>query len=292
MLKRIEIVLILQRLMDRMYDAAGKSVNGTKGVMGYLGTRFTYRRDALVFLLCASAALIVLTGQKVLIITGMATMSLSIFFWLLMIFSWTIDPLIDFKMRIKKIKHWGKRLYKYLSFRFKDVDSKHHVEAYSWGLLAYFQELKEEISRFSKTKLLEKFLIRFFSTFMILTIGYAFIYYGLYKLDPCSFVSIAEQTGVAPFGSFADFVYYSGITIATVGYGDIYPVHNLARFLVIIEVMSGALLVIFLISSFTSISIHLTSERQKELISDIDEEIKSIDRIFSDIERSRGKKNG
>ncbi|MFA6355993.1 MAG: potassium channel family protein [Candidatus Omnitrophota bacterium] len=292
MLKRIEIVLTLQRLMDRMYDAVGKSVNGAKGIMGYLGTRFTYRRDALVFLLCASAALIILTDRKVLIITGMATMSLSIFLWLLMIFSWTIDPLIDFKMRIKKIKHWGKRLYKYLSFRFKDMDSRHHVEAYSWGLLAYLQELREEISRFSKTNLLEKFLIRFFSTFMILTVGYAFMYYGLYKLDPRSFVSIAKQTGAASFGSFADFVYYSGITIATVGYGDIYPVQNFARFLVIIEVMSSALLVIFLISSFTSISIHLTAERQKELINDIDEEIKSIDRIFSDIERSRGKKNG
>jgi hypothetical protein len=124
---------------------------------------------------------------------------------------------------------------------------------------------------------------------MILTIGYAIMYFGLYKLDPGGFVSIAKQTGAATFGSFTDFIYYSAITIATVGYGDIYPVHIIARFLVVIEVLSGALLVIFLISSFTSISIHLTAERQKELIDDVDEEIKSLDRIFSDIEKNRSK---
>jgi hypothetical protein len=281
MLKRIKLVLSLQHMIDRFYDLAGKALNYTKGLMGYLGNRFTYRRDFVVFLLVVSALLIVISDSAFIIISGMIMMSFSIFTWLLIIFSWTIDPLIDFKIRIKKIKHWGKRLYKYLSLEFKDIESKHHVEAYSWGLLAYFQELKEEINRFSKTNLLEKFLIRFFTTFMILSIGYAFMYYGFYKLDSGSFVSIAEQTGAASFGSLADFIYYSGITIATVGYGDIYPVHNFARLLVIIEVMSSALLVIFLISSFTSISIHLTVERQKELIEDIEKEIKAIDKVFS-----------
>jgi len=66
-------------------------------------------------------------------------------------------------------------------------------------------------------------------------------------------------------------------------------VHIIARFLVVVEVLSGALLVIFLISSFTSISIHLTAERQRELIDDIEKEIRSMDKVFSDIEKSRGK---
>lgn len=276
-------------MIDRTYSAVERSVNRAKGILGYLGSRFTYRRDSVVFLLCISAALVLASGSKAVIILGMFMMSVSIFLWLLIIFSWTMDPLIDFKIRIKKIKHWGKRLYKYLSMEFKGVDSKHHVEAYSWGLLAYFQELKGEISKFSKTNLLEKFLLRFFTTFMILTIGFAIMYFGLYKLDPGGFVSIAEQTGAATFGSFTDFIYYSAITIATVGYGDIYPVHIIARFLVVVEVLSGALLVIFLISSFTSISIHLTAERQRELIDDIDKEIRSMDKVFSDIEKSRGK---
>ncbi len=287
MFKRIRLVLGLQRVMDRFYDLAGRFFGSLKGLMGYLGIRFTYRRDFVVFLLLVSASLIVVSDSRFIIISGMIMMSFSIFTWLLIIFSWTIDPLIDFKIRIRKIKHWGKRLYKYLSLEFRDIESRHHVEAYSWGLLAYFQELKEEVSRFSKTNLLEKFLIRFFTTFMILSIGYAFMYYGLYKLDPGSFVSIAEQTGAASFGSLADFIYYSGITIATVGYGDIYPVHNFARLMVIVEVMSSALLVIFLISSFTSISIHLTVERHKELTEEIEKEIKAIDRVFSEIGRTK-----
>lgn len=292
MLKRIEIVFIMQRFVDRFYAFCDRFMNRSKGLLGYLGSRFTYRRDVIVMLLVLSAGLILFAYSRWLVLIGMVSMAFSIFLWLLIIFSWTIDPLIDFKIRIKKIKHWGKRLFKYLSLQFKDIESKHHVEAYSWGLLAYFQELKSEIARFSKTNLLEKFLIRFFTTFMILTIGYAFMYFGLYKIDPSSFVSVAQQEGSAGFGSIGDFVYYSAITIATVGYGDIYPVHGFARLLVVFEVLSGALVVIFLISSFTSISIHLTVERQKELIDDIDKEISAIDRIFSAIGKPRDNKDG
>lgn len=292
MFKRIEIVFIMQRLVDRFYAFCDRLMNSFKGLLGYLGTRFTYRRDVVVMLLVLSAGLIFLAYSRWLILIGMVSMAFSIFLWLLIIFSWTIDPLIDFKIRIRKIKHWGKRLFKYLSLQFKDIESRHHVEAYSWGLLAYFQDLKNEITRFSKTNLLEKFLIRFFTTFMILTIGYAFMYFGLHKIDPSSFVSVAQQEGTAGFGSITDFTYYSAITIATVGYGDIYPVHGFARLLVVFEVLSGALVVIFLISSFTSISIHLTAERQKELVSDIDKEINAIDKIFSAIGKPRDIKDG
>ena len=133
--------------------------------------------------------------------------------------------------------------------------------------------------------MLQKFLGRFFSTFIILILGYAFIYFGLQKIMGSCFVSSAEQQGLTTFGSILDFVYYSAITIATVGYGDIYPVHSFARAFVLTEVLCGALIVIFLISSFTSISVHLTTERQKELIGDIEKEIKGIDAIFSELKQ-------
>ena len=123
---------------------------------------------------------------------------------------------------------------------------------------------------------------------MFLILGYAFIYYGLHKILISSFVSTAELGGFARFGSIGDFIYYSAITIATVGYGDIYPVHILARLFVLTEVLYGALLVIFLISSFTAISIPLTSERQKALLGEIEKEIKNIEKVFADIKQLSG----
>lgn len=255
---------------------------------GKFGTKLTYRREIIITLLVSAAVLIFSASWSWLIWLGIAAMMVGMFLWLLVIFSWTLDPLIDYKIRIKKIKRWGERLLKYLSGEFKDLENRHHMEAYAWGKLAYFEELKNEVVNFSKTDLLQKFLGRFFSTFMFLILGYAFIYYGLHKIIGSSFVSTAEQEGLATFGSIADFIYYSAITIATVGYGDIYPVNVLARVFVLTEVIYGALLVIFLISSFTAISISLTSERQKVLLGEIEKEIKNIEKVFSDIKELSG----
>ena len=287
MLKKIAFQI--DRLSEKFSAAFDFFGAGMKNLFfGQFGTKLTYRRELIVTLLVSAAVLIFLSSRDWLIWLGIAAMMAGMFLWLIVIFSWTLDPLIDYKIRIKKIKRWGESLLKYLSGEFKDLEQRHHMEVYAWGKLAYFEELKNEVADFSKTNLLQKFLGRFFSTFMFLILGYAFIYYGLHKIISPSFVSAAEQKGLAAFGSIADFIYYSAITMATVGYGDIYPVHILARVFVLTEVLYGALLVIFLISSFTAISIPLTSERQKALLGEIEKEIKNIEKVFSDIKQLSG----
>src|SRR3989338_1722992 len=248
MLRMLEkIAFQIDRLFEKLsavFDFFGARIKNL--FFGQFGTKLTYRRELIVTLLVFAAVLIFSAWLAWLVWLGIAAMMAGMFLWLIIIFSWTLDPLIDYKIRIKKIKRWGESLLKYLSGEFKDLEQRHHMEAYAWGKLAYFEELKNEVANFSKTNLLQKFLGRFFSTFMFLIVGYAFIYYGLHKIIGSSFVSAAEQNGLAAFGSIADFIYYSAITIATVGYGDIYPVHILARVFVLSEVLYGALLVIFL----------------------------------------------
>jgi len=279
-----KIIYQIERLTEKAGSAADFFGECLKNLFfGKLGIRLTYRREAVIMLLIAAAALIFFTPSKWMIWSGILLMVVGMLLWLIIIFSWTLDPMIDYKIRVRKIRHWGKRLLKYLSGEFRDIEARHHTEAYAWGKLAYFEELKSEVAGFSKTDLLRKFLGRFFSTFMILIFGYAFIFFGLQKITENSFISSAQQAGLAAFGSIADFIYYSAITIATVGYGDIYPVHAFARVFVIAEVLSGALLVIFLVSSFTAISISLTAERQQALIGEIEKEISGIDKIFSEL---------
>jgi uncharacterized membrane protein YphA (DoxX/SURF4 family) len=284
-----KIIFQFDRIFEKfsaVFDFFGARVKNL--FFGPFGTKLTYRRELVVTLLVLAAVIIFFASWNWLIWMGIAAMMAGMFLWLIIIFSWTLDPLIDYRIRIRKIKKWGERLLKYLSGEFKALENRHHMEAYAWGKLAYFEELKNEVINFSKTNLLQKFLGRFFSTFMFLILGYAFIYYGLHKIMGSSFVSVAEQAGFARFGSIADFIYYSAITIATVGYGDIYPVHVLARLFVVTEVLYGALLVIFLISSFTAISIPLTSERQKELLGEIEKEIKNIEKVFAEIKQLSG----
>ncbi|MDP3787675.1 MAG: potassium channel family protein [Candidatus Omnitrophota bacterium] len=279
-----KIIFQIERLTEKagsVIDFFGERLKNL--FFGQLGVRLTYRRGAVIILLITAAALIFFAPLKWVVWSGILLMVAGMFLWLIIIFSWTLDPMIDYKIRIQKIKRWGKKLLKYLSGEFKDLEARHHMEAYAWGKLAYFEELKSEVASFSKANLLQKFLGRFFSTFMILILGYAFIFFGLQKISAESFVSAAQQNGLATFGSISDFIYYSAITIATVGYGDIYPIHAFARVFVIAEVLCGALLVIFLVSSFTAISISLTAERQEALIGEIEKEIRSIDKVFSEL---------
>jgi len=72
------------------------------------------------------------------------------------------------------------------------------------------------------------------------------VFASLYRLAEMSlgtgqFVVRGAVTNI----SFADALYFSVITIATVGYGDITPVGPLVRGLASIEVVAGLLLLLF-----------------------------------------------
>lgn len=73
-----------------------------------------------------------------------------------------------------------------------------------------------------------------------LIINYALLYYIFDR----SIGSLFNR----PMLSLLDSIYFSVITIATIGYGDYYPIHNLSKILVMYEVISGTLL---LVVSFT-----------------------------------------
>jgi hypothetical protein len=72
-----------------------------------------------------------------------------------------------------------------------------------------------------------------------LTVNFAIIYYFV----PCKcFLPCALYN--RPFNNFVEALYFSGVTIATLGYGDIIPIHPVSQLLSIYEVFSGILLVV------------------------------------------------
>jgi len=72
---------------------------------------------------------------------------------------------------------------------------------------------------------------RFFGTYCLVV----FLYGIMYTLLDASFANLFNRTDL----SFGDFLYFSFVTITTLGYGDIYPVAWQARFLVVTELISG-----------------------------------------------------
>jgi len=79
---------------------------------------------------------------------------------------------------------------------------------------------------------------------IMLVLTFGAIYYALNVLNPNTFSSKL---------SILDAVYFSLITIATVGYGDINPLTKGAKILVIMEVFLGLLYMLFVVSVFVSV---------------------------------------
>jgi len=73
--------------------------------------------------------------------------------------------------------------------------------------------------------------------YMILGFIWAFIYTALITLSPGSFS--LETIGLSDMDRFAEMLYFSFVTITTLGYGDISPVSQLARSVTVLEAITG-----------------------------------------------------
>jgi hypothetical protein len=84
-----------------------------------------------------------------------------------------------------------------------------------------------------------------------LLLGFAWSHaYELVALwHPGAFAGAVEGTGFQPL------TYYSFVTLTTMGYGDIMPVHPLARALAVLEALTGQLYLAILLARLVSLGI-------------------------------------
>lgn len=106
------------------------------------------------------------------------------------------------------------------------------------GLVKSAKEIKNLIAR----------VLSVFYAYMAVAIVFSALYRLLEHNNPKSFS--------ASFGSWFDAIYFSFVTITTLGYGDIYPVTVPARIMVVLEVLIGLLLLVIMLATAISISFH------------------------------------
>ena len=93
--------------------------------------------------------------------------------------------------------------------------------------------------------------------YLLLGLIWTFVYGMIYHLVPGAF---RFPEGVTTPGPAHGLVYYSFVTLTTVGYGDITPVHPLARSVSMAEALVGQLYPAILIARL--VSLELTSRRR------------------------------
>jgi len=82
--------------------------------------------------------------------------------------------------------------------------------------------------------------------YLLLGLSWAFVYGFIFLAAPGSFEGIPPES---PEGQFLTLVYYSFVTLTTMGYGDITPVSHLARALAYLEAVTGVMYVAVLVAS-------------------------------------------
>lgn len=110
-------------------------------------------------------------------------------------------------------------------------------------IVSHFLLLKYVFSDFfgKKRPVVPSDIIVIFTTYITIAVSFGLLYtvVSLYSSEP-AFSNITFEQGLLNY--YFKHIYFSFITIATVGYGDIVPLNTIARFLAIIEVIFGMLL--------------------------------------------------
>ncbi len=84
--------------------------------------------------------------------------------------------------------------------------------------------------------------------YLLISYVWAFLYQILYILDPGAFSYGAHEAL-----TFYDFLYYSFITITTLGYGDLLPATNHAKSLAVVEAIVGVFYTALVIARLVSL---------------------------------------
>lgn len=87
-------------------------------------------------------------------------------------------------------------------------------------------------------------------SYIELILDYAIFYYLIDKF----FLKVLEYDIESLFGNIFDAVYFSGVTITTLGFGDIKPNNSLTKFFSVYEVLNGVLLLVVCFTIYVSLN--------------------------------------
>lgn len=89
--------------------------------------------------------------------------------------------------------------------------------------------------------------------YFLLGLFWAFVYVGIEKIDPGTF-AFSEALDSEASERLTELLYFSFVTITTLGYGDITPVGDLARALVVLEAFIGQVYLVVLVARLVSLA--------------------------------------
>lgn len=100
------------------------------------------------------------------------------------------------------------------------------------------------------------------SLYLLIGITFSYIYMIVDFYVPNSFLELSHLKSHGVDALFSNFIYYSFVTLTSLGYGDITPLSQQMRFISVLEAMFGQLYLVVLMARL--VNLHLT-DRKAEL---------------------------
>jgi hypothetical protein len=126
-----------------------------------------------------------------------------------------------------------------------------------WTAIALFSAASSIRFAMRSTKVDAEHIYAALSAYMLSGIFFGVLYHGIEFVWPGSF-NIAGAIGEFPL---FDAMYFSFVTLATLGYGDLVPVSEVARGLAIVEAVSGQLFLAVMIARLVGSYARITGGR-------------------------------
>ncbi len=114
---------------------------------------------------------------------------------------------------------------------------------------------------FKSDKISEEMIFASVCLYIILGLNWGFVYFLIEAFASGSFANIQaiEAGTAAPFAALTDLIYYSFVTLSTLGYGDILPISRAARSWAIIEALVGQFYLAIVVARL--VGLHITAPR-------------------------------
>jgi Ion channel len=153
------------------------------------------------------------------------------------------------------------------------VFSHHHQSMLMTGFVLFFAVIKVTYFLFFTLYRMENHLrhnvvsfyrcVASFGTVTILLIlSFTLDYMCLSDCNTQAFLGVAPETPLAI--QFFEFNYFSLVTFATIGFGDIVPISLGAKFVVMLEITTSFFMVVFILSNFYNMHFYNQNNKGKD----------------------------
>jgi len=117
----------------------------------------------------------------------------------------------------------------------------------TWTLAAFLAAASAVRFRLRPAKVGSEHLYAALSAYLLVGLFFGILHYTLAAQLPDAYLVLGQPAAPANFTQAAA-IYYSFVTLATLGYGDIVPVHDVARAFSILEAVGGQLYLAVLVA--------------------------------------------